>query len=88
MLMSEFPVARHEAKYLIRADAMNALIDAISAYCEADPNNGTAGYPILSLYFDSPRYRLYRRSRDGSPYRVKYRLRRYDNGSTFIEEKG
>ena len=87
LLMSEFPLARHEAKYLLVEEAIPPLIEAIRAHCTPDPNNGDHGYPVLSLYFDSPRYRLYWRSRDGSPYRVKYRLRRYANGSEFIEEK-
>ena len=85
--MSEFPLARHEAKYLLVEEAVPPLIEAIRARCVPDPNNGAHGYPVLSLYFDSPRYRLYWRSRDGSPYRVKYRLRRYANGGEFIEEK-
>ena len=87
LLMSEFPLARHEAKYLLLEEAVPPLIEAIRARCVPDPNNGAHGYPVLSLYFDSPHYRLYWRSRDGSPYRVKYRLRRYANGGEFIEEK-
>ncbi|MCA9565630.1 MAG: polyphosphate polymerase domain-containing protein [Myxococcales bacterium] len=69
---------RHEAKYLVPSGDIPALIRAASPFCSADSyNSGDEGYPVHSLYLDSPSRFLNRAALRDDPDRVKLRVRSY-----------
>jgi len=73
-------LARHELKYAVRPDLLEAIRAFIRPYCSVDPHAGTAKrgfYTIDSLYFDSDDYRCYRDTRMHAPVRAKLRVRTY-----------
>src|SRR5690606_4301853 len=65
---------------------------AIQPWCTPDAHNGSApsgGYPIYSLYLDTPGREFYHAWRRGDADRVKLRVRSYDDPSlpAFLEMK-
>jgi hypothetical protein len=81
---------RLELKYLVDESSAQAIRRAIRPYCEADPYNGQmgAGYPIRSLYLDSPTLFCFRAKERGDHDRFKLRARVYDaHGDVSLEIK-
>jgi SPX domain protein involved in polyphosphate accumulation len=80
---------RFELKYVVRHDAMRAFIGELEGYTVADGHStGASGYPVYSLYWDSPELDFFWEKIDGQKFRRKLRLRRYTNGEyTFVEIK-
>lgn len=80
---------RFEFKYLLHRDAANEFIRFLDGYIYADPHsNGEGGYPIYSLYCDSPRLALFWEKIEGLKFRRKVRFRRYGNDpDVFVEIK-
>lgn len=93
MLGSSYLPNRFERKYVIseeKAAAIHALIRNHAqpdAYLTPDRPNG---YPVYSLYLDSPRLSLYNAAAQGMKNRFKLRIRYYDDrpdGPIFPEIK-
>jgi SPX domain protein involved in polyphosphate accumulation len=73
-------IARHESKFPVPLRRLDALIDDISVFCEAD-RHATTGpdglYTIDSLYFDSDDFILYQLTETDAAIRSKVRVRTY-----------
>jgi hypothetical protein len=91
----ETRLERLELKYLIDEPAAARVRRAILPYCRPDPHGASPkgagairGYPVLSLYLDTPGLAFYRAKERGDPERMKLRLRRYRGLEGFyLEEK-
>ena len=79
---------RYEKKYLLTAEQYTAVRTALDRIMEVDQYGETT---ILNIYYDTPDFRLIRRSLEGPVYKEKLRLRCYgvpEEGSpAFIELK-
>lgn len=79
----------HELKFLLTPQRAEAVISWARARLDADPyGGGVAGdlYQVSSIYFDTHRFDVFQRH--GSFGRSKYRIRRYESGtSVFLERK-
>ena len=79
---------RHEVKYLLDSRQRSALERAMLGHMQADEYGEST---ICSLYYDTPDYRLIRRSLDKPDYKEKLRLRSYGRtkpeGKVFVELK-
>ena len=84
---------RRELKYVVSEATASSVRRYIRSYLEPDehmqPGQDT-GYPIWSLYLDTPTLALYRQTVDGVKNRFKLRLRFYDRdpaSPVFLEIK-
>ena len=79
---------RIEMKYVLNKEQLSFLRDAIDEYMEIDKYGKTT---ILSLYYDTPDYRLIRNSIEKPIYKEKIRVRSYGlndgNSNVFLELK-
>lgn len=75
---------RYELKYIMPTSTCHDLIDELGNHVAPDPHGGTQGYPLVSLYYDSPALDCFWAKVDGIKYRRKVRLRIYP--ATNIEE--
>ena len=66
---------RFEFKYVVPRSAAHALRDDLQGYAHPDPHSGTRGYPIQSVYWDSPALTFFWEKIDGEKYRRKLRFR-------------
>lgn len=71
-------VLREEKKFLISVADFLALSHKVEQVMTSDPHNGTHGYTIRSLYFDTPFDDDYYEKQAGVELRRKVRLRCYD----------
>ena len=71
-------VLREEKKFLISIDEFISLSHKLGNIMLSDPHNGTHGYTIRSLYFDTVYDRDYFEKQAGVELRRKIRLRCYD----------
>lgn len=81
---------RLEFKYLIDEQQAEQIRRDIAPYCKPDAYNGTAGlgYPISSLYLDTPSYAFHLAKLRNDPDRLKLRARVYDDvGPVHLEVK-
>ena len=79
---------RFELKYLLPIDAARALCDDLARHAAPDPHSGLDGYPVYSLYWDSPELLFFWEKLDGEKLRRKLRFRRYQGGQdVFVEIK-
>lgn len=81
---------RLEFKYLVSESDAERVRRAIAPYCRPDKHNGLAGlgYPITSLYFDTPSLLFHRAKLRGDADRMKLRARVYDDtGPVHLEIK-
>ncbi len=76
-------VLRKEKKFLISLDEFIALSHSVGQVMLADPHNGTHGYTIRSLYFDTVYDGDYFEKQAGIELRRKIRLRCYDPGADY-----
>ena len=65
---------RHEVKFLLTSRQRAALEQAMRGQMEADAYGEST---ICSLYYDTPDFRLIRRSLEKPDYKEKMRLRSY-----------
>ena len=79
---------RYEKKYLLSAEQYTAVRSAMDRIMEVDRYGETT---ILNIYYDTPDFRLIRRSLEGPVYKEKLRLRCYGipegDSPAFIELK-
>jgi hypothetical protein len=85
---------RLELKYLIDESMVDRIRRDIEIYCEPDEHSSARqgsdpiGYPIHSLYLDSPGLAFHRAKMRGDPERLKLRVRTYSKTSpAFFELK-
>ncbi len=80
---------RLELKYLVPHETIDAFVEALASYVVPDPNNGpTGGYPIYSVYADSPQLACFWEKIEGLKFRRKVRFRRYgDSDQIWLEIK-
>lgn len=76
-------VFRQEKKYLMNLEDMRRLSWALDSVMKEDPHNGTQGYQIRSLYFDTLNDADYEDKIDGLELRKKIRLRIYNPADSF-----
>ena len=77
---------RKEIKYLLSSEKRNALLPILEAHMEPD---AFAHSSISNLYYDTPDFRMIRRSLEKPMYKEKLRLRSYgtpENTSTVFPE--
>ena len=73
---------RFELKYLLSERVAQAVRDAAGPYLQPDEfaaENPRSGYPVCSLYLDSPAMTLFQQTVDGWESRYKLRIRLYDS---------
>lgn len=77
---------RHENKYLISQEKYNAILPVIEKQMQPDSYGAAT---IRNIYYDTPDYRLIRRSIEKPVYKEKLRLRSYGRGAeeVFVELK-
>ena len=79
---------RTEKKYILTLSQRKALLEQIAAYFKPDEYGEST---VCSLYFDTPDYRLIRRSMEKPVYKEKLRLRSYStpkqDSNVFLELK-
>lgn len=76
-------VYRQEKKYFMNQITMQKLSQRLDPIMLQDKHNGSQGYSIRSLYFDTPDERDYYEKIEGVAIRRKIRLRIYDPASSF-----
>ncbi len=76
-------VNRKEKKFLLDMAAARRLETQLSAVMRADSHNGAFGYPVRSLYFDTPHDRDFTEKLFGLDPRRKVRLRVYSPQADF-----
>ena len=76
-------VLRQEKKYFISAEDALKFVSVFEKVMLQDEHNGSQGYMIRSLYFDTIDDRDYNDKIDGLELRRKIRLRIYDPKSNF-----
>lgn len=84
---------RLECKYLIDEHKVDQVRRDLEPYCNPDPFNvpsGMAGvlpgYPVSSLYLDSPGLAFHEAKQRGDPERLKLRVRTYENSDFAVLE--
>ena len=79
---------RHEVKFLVNAKQRAALERALTEYMIPDEHGEST---ICNVYYDTPDFRLIRRSLEKPAYKEKLRIRSYgrvnENGKIFMELK-
>ena len=81
---------RYEIKYLVDRSLVDGLRAEFRGRLDVDDFAARGGYPVWSLYYDTPRLRFYWEKIEGLRFRRKLRLRRYgeDPGApVFVEIK-
>lgn len=80
---------RFEIKYLVPHDAAERTIDALQPYTVPDDHAiNEWGYPVYSVYWDSPQLSLFWEKIEGLKVRRKLRFRRYaGQADVFVEIK-
>ncbi|HSG09525.1 MAG TPA: polyphosphate polymerase domain-containing protein [Longimicrobiales bacterium] len=82
-------INRYEVKYFVPTKILPTLVEEMGPYTRPDPNaDPVSGYPIFSVYWDTPKLSFYWEKVEGVKNRRKVRFRRYvDNDTVFIEVK-
>ena len=92
----ETRLERLELKYLVDEPTAARVRRAILPYCRPDAHNArpmgagraaSRGYPVLSLYLDTPGLAFHRAKERGDPERMKLRIRRYRGQDGFYLEQ-
>ena len=71
---------RFELKYILPLTRCARLIDELKEQIFPDAHGGSAGYSVVSLYYDSPDFECFWAKIEGLKYRRKIRLRVYPAG--------
>lgn len=75
---------RHEQKHEIGYTDLLILRQRLSAVARSDPHTIDGKYKIRSLYFDDATDRILREKTDGVNIREKFRIRYYNDDTSFI----
>jgi hypothetical protein len=68
---------RFELKYILPLAQSARLMDELREHISPDLHDGAGGYPVVSLYYDSPDHECFWAKIEGLKYRRKLRLRIY-----------
>lgn len=68
---------RFELKYILPVSHAALIMDDLGQQIAPDSHGGTEGYPVVSLYYDSPDYDFFWAKIEGLKFRRKVRLRIY-----------
>ncbi|MBN2527036.1 MAG: polyphosphate polymerase domain-containing protein [Deltaproteobacteria bacterium] len=79
---------RYELKYIIPIEVRDRLIEDMLKNVQPDPYSGMDGYPLVSLYYDSPDLECYWNKIEGIKFRRKLRLRIYPANPIETTTKG
>ena len=82
MAQKAFLINRYERKYIVDEHKALAIRDMVRCHFDPDeymPPMDSEGYPVYSLYLDSPRLVLYQATAQGMMNRFKLRVRYYDD---------
>lgn len=79
-------------KYLVSESSARSIREIVKHYLDGDkfapPSEALSGYPVHSVYVDTPNLHLYRQTMCGLRNRFKLRVRTYDStGPAFLEVK-
>jgi hypothetical protein len=91
--MGTVEISRFERKFVVPEHTAEAIRSFVSGYLPLDEHmtpDQPRGYPVYSLYLDTPGRKLYQQSCDGIKNRYKLRIRFYDkkeDGPAFLEIK-
>ncbi|MFJ9391779.1 polyphosphate polymerase domain-containing protein [Nocardioides sp. NPDC101246] len=77
---------RYEIKYLIDELKVAELREELEARMEADPYSPLGGYPVTSVYYDTPDLRFYWEKIEGLRFRRKLRMRLYGQPASCTDE--
>lgn len=77
---------RFEVKYLVASRDVPRLIDEFAEFTRPDPHDHGAGYHVHSVYWDTTDFRFFWEKIEGSKFRRKLRLRRYDRQAPVMVE--
>jgi len=84
---------RLECKYLIDEQKVDQVRKHLEPYCQPDRYNiqstdsgRLSGYPVSSLYLDSPGLAFHEAKQRGDPDRLKLRIRTYENSDSAVLE--
>lgn len=79
---------RFELKYLLPLEAAREFAAELALHAHPDPHSGLEGYPVYSLYWDSPELLFFWEKLDGEKLRRKLRFRRYEGrDEVYVEIK-
>jgi SPX domain protein involved in polyphosphate accumulation len=79
---------RYELKYIIPITLRDLLLEDIMKNAQPDPYSGLDGYPLVSLYYDSPTLECFWNKIEGIKFRRKVRLRIYPANPIETTTKG
>ena len=68
---------RYELKYIVKIDKAERIMADLESFTEPDAYGGLRGYPLVSLYYDSPGYDFFWAKIEGIKFRRKLRIRIY-----------
>ncbi len=71
---------RFELKYILPVHRCARVIEDLAQQITPDRHGGTEGYPVVSLYYDSPHYDFFWAKIEGLKFRRKVRVRIYPEG--------
>jgi hypothetical protein len=77
---------RFEIKYLLSYEQVPRLREELASRMDADPFTVNGGYPVTSLYYDSPGLRYYWEKIEGLHFRRKLRIRNYGDRHGLTDE--
>lgn len=77
---------RYEIKYFVDELKVPELREELHARMDTDPYSPHGGYPVTSLYYDTPDLRFYWEKIEGLKFRRKLRLRLYGNPAECTDE--
>ncbi|MCP4679361.1 MAG: polyphosphate polymerase domain-containing protein [Deltaproteobacteria bacterium] len=68
---------RYELKYIVQLEKAERIMADLMNFTEPDSYGGRSGYPLVSLYYDSPAMDFYWAKIEGIKFRRKLRIRIY-----------
>ncbi|UZN01628.1 polyphosphate polymerase domain-containing protein [Cellulomonas sp. S1-8] len=68
---------RFEIKYLVPEERAEDLRNELRRHMDQDAHSGPSGYPVTSVYYDSPHLTFYWEKIEGLRFRRKLRIRHY-----------
>ncbi|MBD0022845.1 VTC domain-containing protein [Gordonia pseudamarae] len=77
---------RYEIKYFVDELRVPELRSELTARMNSDPYSPIGGYPVTSLYYDTPDLRFYWEKIEGLKFRRKLRIRLYGDPADCTEE--
>ena len=77
---------RYEIKYFVDEMKVDELRRELVARMDTDPYSPRGGYPVTSLYYDTPDLRFYWEKIEGLKFRRKVRMRLYGEPSQCTED--